>query len=227
MLAFQNEGYAWARDALDEKAINALIAMTQSLCKQNTYGIRNLCDKLPRLHSVLESSAIRSIVEPILGSHAFLVRSIFFDKMPHANWHVPWHQDTAIAVKKKIPVPGFGVWSVKEGVDHVEPYEALLSSMLTLRIHLDPTTTDNGALRVMPGSHQLGRIPSAQILAMLKTHAVVDCTASPGDVLIMQPLLCHASRKVHQVSTSSHRRIIHIEYANQALPSPLEWYERA
>jgi len=224
---FEEQGYAWARNALDTAAIEALLAVTEVFSTQQAYGVRHVCDKLPQIRALLQSAPIRRIIEPLLGEQAFLVRSVFFDKNPQANWHLPWHQDTAIAVKQKVALPGFGVWSVKDGVDYVEPPEAILSSMVTLRIHLDDATPDNGVLRVMPGSQRWGRLPSAQILALLDTQAVFECTAVPGDVLIMQPLLCHASRKARQSGSvlSLHRRVIHLEYANQALPDPLQWYE--
>lgn len=46
------------------------------------------------------------------------VRGILFDKIPAENWTVPWHQDTAIAVAKRVDVVGYGPWSLKDGVIH-------------------------------------------------------------------------------------------------------------
>src|SRR5258708_10336185 len=69
--------------------------------------------------------SIRSLVEPVLGQNAFAVRGLFFDKTQEANWKVPWHQDLTIVVKERLEVQGFGPWSIKEGVPHVQPPVAL------------------------------------------------------------------------------------------------------
>src|SRR5882762_899833 len=43
------------------------------------------------------------------------VRVIYFDKSREANWLVAWHQDLTIAARKRMEVPEFGPWSVKDG----------------------------------------------------------------------------------------------------------------
>src|SRR4030095_8642618 len=68
------------------------------------------------------------------------------------------HQDRAIAVKQHVPVDGFGTWSVKSGMLHVEPPFELLSGMVTLRVHIDPVPAGNAPLLIAPGSHKLGRV---------------------------------------------------------------------
>jgi hypothetical protein len=55
-------------------------------------------------------------------------------------------------VESRLPVPGFGPWSTKSGVIHVQPPAHILERMLAVRIHLDPTDDTNGALRVLPGT---------------------------------------------------------------------------
>jgi hypothetical protein len=56
-------------------------------------GIRNILELLPSVQQLATSQEIRSLVEPMLGNPARVVRGIFFDKQPTANWKVPWHQD--------------------------------------------------------------------------------------------------------------------------------------
>jgi hypothetical protein len=41
-----------------------------------------------------------------------------------------------------------------------------------------------------------------------------------GGVMLMRPLLLHASSKCR---TGAHRRVLHIEYAGCDLPSGLQW----
>jgi hypothetical protein len=85
---------------------------------------------------------------------AFAVPATLFDKTADANWLVPWHQDLTICVKKKVDVPGYGPWTIKAGVPHVQPPVAILDRRLAVRIHLDNCSERNGALRVLPGTHR-------------------------------------------------------------------------
>lgn len=139
----------------------------------DVYAIRNLLDMVPEVRKLAVSQAIRNLVEPILGQKAFPIRGVFFDKTPEANWKVAWHQDVSITVQEKREVPGFGPWSTKAGVLHVQPPVEILERMLTLRIHLDACTESNGPLRVIPKSHLKGRLNSDQIRAYREMAEVV------------------------------------------------------
>jgi hypothetical protein len=88
---------------------------------------------------------VRDLVEPILGSNFLPVRGILFDKIPDANWKVPWHQDVTIAVQEKVEAEGFGPWSIKADVLHVQPPASILEQMLSIRLHLDDCGEENGA----------------------------------------------------------------------------------
>ena len=149
-----------------------------------------------------------------------MVRGILFDKTPGANWKVGWHQDLSIAVKKRVDVPGFGPWSEKAGVPHVQPPCAVLEQMLTIRLHLDECGEDNGPLRVLPGSHTKGKMAPQEIKAYRQATEPVICACPRGGALLMRPLLLHAS----SLATSpKHRRVVHLEFAAQPLPGGLEW----
>jgi Phytanoyl-CoA dioxygenase (PhyH) len=183
-------------------------------------GIRNLLELVPSVRNLAQSPEIRSLVEPILGNCARVVRGIFFDKQPTANWKVPWHQDLTIAVKNRLEIPDFHPWSVKVGIHHVQPPVAILEQMLTVRIHLDLTDESNGALKVIPGSHRHGKLTALEI-ERWKQSPAISCNCQAGGILLMRPLLLHASS---MAISPSHRRVIHLEYASQPLPSGLEWY---
>jgi ectoine hydroxylase-related dioxygenase (phytanoyl-CoA dioxygenase family) len=153
------------------------------------------------------------------------VRAIYFDKSPETNWLVPWHQDLTIAVNaQKQTIDGFGPWSVKDGITHVQAPITLLEQMLTVRIHLDDADESNGALRILPGSHQFGRLAADRIRELCSNGNETVCAAAAGDALLMCPLLLHASSRS---TTARHRRILHIEYAAFALPNGLAWHEAA
>ena len=161
-----------------------------------------------------------SLARPILGDAAHPVRGILFDKTPGANWVVPWHQDLSIAVKKRFDVPGFGPWSQKAGVVHVQPPAEVLRGMLTVRLHLDDCGVDNGPLRVIPGSHREAMTPE-QIEIAVNGRAQVTCECLAGGAVVMRPMILHASSPAR---SPAHRRVVHIEYAAGDLPSGLQWH---
>jgi ectoine hydroxylase-related dioxygenase (phytanoyl-CoA dioxygenase family) len=186
------------------------------------HGLRNLLRNCPAVAALAQE--LRPRVTPILGEGAFPVRGLFFDKIPGANWEVSWHQDLSVAVAERVETPGFGGWSVKQGVLHVQAPSNLLENMLTLRVHLDDCDTDNGPLRVLRGSHRHGRLNDDQIEQLKRTSDEVTCPVPAGGALLMRPLLLHASSPA---KIPRHRRVIHLEYAAQPLPGPLRWFELA
>jgi ectoine hydroxylase-related dioxygenase (phytanoyl-CoA dioxygenase family) len=183
-------------------------------------GTRNILELLPSVQQLATSQEIQALVEPILGNSARVVRGIFFDKQPTANWKVPWHQDVTIAVKNRLDLPDYHPWSLKGGIHHVQPPVAILERMLTVRIHLDRTDESNGALKVIPGSHCDGKLNDLEIDRFKQTDSTI-CTCEPGGILLMRPLLLHASSVAIE---PSHRRVIHLDYAGCNLPAGLDWY---
>jgi ectoine hydroxylase-related dioxygenase (phytanoyl-CoA dioxygenase family) len=107
---------------------------------------------------------------------------------------------------------------VKAGVPHVEAPDEVLRQMLTLRIHLDEVTAENGPLQVLPGTHT-GRCAATPF------RPPVTILADAGDVLAMRPLLSHASG-VSQPGNSRHRRVVHLEFAAQReLSDGYRWHQ--
>jgi ectoine hydroxylase-related dioxygenase (phytanoyl-CoA dioxygenase family) len=185
-------------------------------------GCRNLMRQVPAVAGLATSSKILGILNTLLAWEPFPVRSIFFDKTPEANWLVPWHQDLSIAVKRRVDVSGYGPWSTKDGVPHVQPPMEILEAIVTLRLHLDDCDESNGPLRVIPGSHRMGRLNAADIVKIRSAQKEVMCSMRAGDALLMRPLLLHASS---EASAPAHRGVIHLEYAARLLPEGLEWAE--
>ncbi|MCK5830566.1 MAG: phytanoyl-CoA dioxygenase family protein [Methylococcales bacterium] len=221
---YESNGYFIVKNAINENEVQSLINSLNVFEKDiNHYGIRNLMKKLPCIRELALSVPLLSLAKEILGDKAKPVWTAFFDKLPDANWNVAWHQDTSIVVNTKANIVGFSAWREKQGVMHVEPPEEYLSNMVTLRVHLDSTNTETGVLRVVPKTHGDGRVKSKNILEIVERSEVMECTANMGDVLLMNSLLFHSSRKA---TKPKHRRVIHLEYSAMSLPKPLEWYER-
>ncbi len=128
-------------------------------------------------------------------------------------------------MRSRAEVPGFDPWSMKDGVPHVQPPIGLLEQMLAVRLHLDDADEANGALRVLPGTHRLGRLSPAQVQEQRARQADVLCAVTAGDALLMRPLLLHASGRLS--NASRRRRVLHIEYAAFTLPDELCWHEGA
>jgi ectoine hydroxylase-related dioxygenase (phytanoyl-CoA dioxygenase family) len=148
------------------------------------------------------------------------VRAILFDKTEANNWALGWHQDRTIAVKRRANVSGYGTWTVKDGMTHVEPPFDLLAHMVTLRVHLDPVTEGNAPLLIAPGSHKLGRIPDRDFAKAVEQCGVFACHADVGDVWLYATPILHAS---NAASIPSHRRVLQVDYCALDLPSGLNW----
>lgn len=220
-------GFAVFADVLPTETAVALSDEVESLRtrypSRSYAGLRNLLSRSELVRKLATGPELRRLVVPILGMAAFAIRALLFDKSPAANWWVGFHQDEFITVREKREVPGFhGFWR-KEGVLHVIPPHEVLAGMLTVRVHLDDSTANNGALQVVPGSHMWGKLESDQLAERCKALEVVTCEVPRGGVLLMRPLLLHGSQKAEE---PARRRVIHLEYAASDLPGGLEWNER-
>lgn len=183
-----------------------------------TAGTRNLLDATwcGSIAAALRDS--KSLGSLLAGSVA--VQCTYFDKSPSVNWLVPIHQDLSIPVRERVDHPDLKGWSEKEGALFVQPPPAVLDGMVAVRLHIDDSGSDNGPLRVIPGSHRSGRLPGNKQVALRDGGKDVACTAPRGGVVAMKPLLLHASSK----STSSRpRRVLHYLYGPASLPFGLEW----
>src|SRR5260370_40354820 len=92
--------------------------------------------------------------------------------------------------------------------------------MLSVLMHLDDRDEPDGALRVLPGAHRLGRLTSEQIAEQQRSGASISCAVHAGGLVLMKPLLPHA---FSAASKAVHRRVIHIDYASSQLDGGLLW----
>lgn len=224
----ESDGFAIVSRALSQELVAELRSAVASVergpgvyDRDGVYAIRDLFARVPASQKLLEEASIRDMVTSVLGPDAFCVRSLFLDKTPRANWNVPWHQDATVTVKKRAEVTGFGPWSTKAGVQHVMAPPGLLAAMLTLRVYLDDCADDGGALKLLPSSHQYGRLPQDSIAQFTREETTAH-SVKAGDVLVMRPLTLHASSAASEPGS---RRVIQLEFAARSLPKPLEWRE--
>jgi ectoine hydroxylase-related dioxygenase (phytanoyl-CoA dioxygenase family) len=214
----EQNGFAIVPRCVDESTVQRL----QDQLVDGNHAQRNLLS-VPAVHDLAVSQPVRTIVGTVLGARCFAVRGILFNKTQSSNWKVTWHQDLTIAVRERREVDGFGPWTVKAGVLHVQPPAEIMNRILAIRLHLDESGPENGPLRVVPASHKEGRLSAEQVTNWPKTNSVT-CTVPRGGALLMRPLLLHASSAC---AVPKPRRVIHLEFAAEELPQGLEWHDRA
>ena len=202
-------------------ALNAPVSVGRIQSETGTlYAARNILTLWPAAADVWREPVLSDALVHILGPDFGLVRTLFFDKPPRQSWTLPWHKDLTVAVRdNQLPSIHFRRPTQKAGVPHAEAPQELLERMLTVRIHLDDVTAENGPLKVIPGSHRSGKmLPNGDVPA-------TTILANRGDVLLMRPLLAHCSGHAHP-ETWRHRRILHLEFAaDTALPDGYAWHE--
>lgn len=205
-------GFELITDFLSTATIKKIHSEIEQHSEHNAAGIRNAEKKFSSICELVTAADVLALARSYLQADPQLVRCILFDKTINNNWLVTWHQDKTLCVNDKFDRNGWSNWSIKDGGHHVQPPLQVLNRMLTLRIHLDDTNTKNGCLRVIPRTHQLGVLSNEGIQEVSNSEAAINCCAAAGSVLVMKPLLLHASSKA---TTPSQRRVIHVEYIDR------------
>jgi predicted DNA-binding transcriptional regulator YafY len=221
-----HKGFCILHHVFTKKEVNQIKTMLYGYFKstgqsEDTYAIRNLLKEVPALKKLLLNANSLKILKAI-DPNLFLSKAIFFDKTRESNWYVTWHQDIVINVTEKIESEGFSGWTKKFGVHGVVPPDEYLKDIVTIRIHLDDTDESNGALQVIPGSHNK-RLTDDEINLISQNSIPYISEVNACGIQIMKPLLLHASSKA---TSQKHRRVIHLEFASKQLPNGLEWAER-
>ena len=143
-------------------------------------GVRDLLGH-PTVRRLLADGRFRDCLRRFVDEDLVAIKATLFDKTPASNWRVQWHQD--------------------RGTERT----------LAVRIHLDECGADNGPLRVIPGTHKRGKLTDDEILEVIASApAIAELHAPQGSILVMRPLLVHASLPAR---APAHRRVLHIELA--------------
>ncbi len=214
---FERDGYCVFEGVLAPPEVAALLEV--AAVEDGRLGTRNLLD-IVEMKILADGPAVRGIVDAILGPGAKAVRVILFDKTSDTNWKVPWHQDVTIAVNARVNTEEYVPGSTKAGKMHVHPPAGALERMVSVRIHLDDCPEANGALKVVPGSHRMGKIAESEIASVVESGTVAVCEVGAGGVLVMRPLLVHSSSAA---TVPGHRRVIHFDFAVGELADVLVW----
>ena len=222
-------GFTIIHDIYSNEEVEQILATIEKADKTNEtfrkssdlFAIRQFLKEIPEAKNLIYNSNLTTIVNQLFGEGFFTVKSIYFDKPETSNWYVAYHQDLTISVDKKINIEGFGPWTVKQNQFAVKPPLEILKNIFTIRIHLDDTDEQNGALKVVPGSHNKNIYRPETIDWSVEKET--SCNVSKGGIMIMKPLLLHSSGRT---TNNKKRRVIHIEFSNKELPAELNWAER-
>ena len=218
-LTLNDDGAKLFAQALDEAACCRLETALAALPTSRP-GVR--IGEGGQLKPFLEHAGpIGTIAASVLGQQAHPVRAILFDKTAARNWALGWHQDRTIVVEERLDADGYGPWTVKSGLIQVEPPFEVIERMVTLRVHLDAVDERNAPLRIVPGSHRLGRLPEAEIARVVTTFGERLCLAERGDVWLYATSIVHASLAANP---PRRRRVLQVDFSPDTTPGPLDWH---
>ncbi|WP_200825089.1 MULTISPECIES: phytanoyl-CoA dioxygenase family protein [Aquimarina] len=219
-------GYSVLTNLYTESEINKMSTCIKNseqngdsfLKTKDVFAIRQLINVIPELKTILFN---KNLIDFLPDSSYFLTKAIYFDKPKESNWFVGYHQDLSIAVDQKANLKDYINWTFKKGQFGVQPPIKILQDTITIRIHLDKTDKNNGALKVIPKSHLQGIHRSKSIDWKNETEHI--CEIEKGGAMLMKPLILHASNRT---TNNKQRRVIHLEFCNHELTNPLNWLER-
>ena len=219
-VAIEENGFAILPRLFSEEYLDRLLQEMNELApRRSRAGVRHALG-LPPVAALAREPQMMKLVQGILGPKAFPFRATLFDKSPAANWLVVWHQDTALPLRDRIETPGWGPWSMKDGIHYAHAPASALSQVAALRVSFDDSTAENGPLRILPGTHTLGVLTDDKVGEVASQRVPVACIVPKGGLLVMKPLLIHASSRSH---SGTPRRVLHIEYAaSDSIARPLQ-----
>jgi hypothetical protein len=207
------DGFEIVPSVLDQsEAADAATVLQDPALKRSRAGARHLMS-VPVVQQLARDSRLVTIAARFVGPEVVPFRATLFDKSPANNWLVVWHQDTALPLRERRDIPGWGPWSIKAGITYAHAPATALSRVVALRLHIDDSDAENGPLRVLPGTHRMGVLSDAEIGQLAREIPPVDCIVPAGGIVAMRPLLVHASSKAE---TTRQRRVLHIEYADSS-----------
>ncbi len=158
----------------------------------HTRRLANLVDKGEIFERVIAMPEILERVRYVLGPEFKLSSLNVRSANPHCGWVQPLHADVGAIADQK------GYW------------------VCNTVWMLDDFTTENGAIRVIPGSHRWGKLPHQVLEDPAAAHPdEVLLTGSVGTVVVMNAHLWHGGTANH---TGTHRRAMHAFYARWDKP---------
>ena len=227
-IELEENGFSVLADLYSDKEISGIIACIENaeqdgnsfMKTKDLFAIRQLIKNVPELSDLLFNKKMNELFADLSESEYFLTKAIYFNKPSESNWFVAYHQDLSISVDKKANLENYVNWTFKKGQHGVQPPIEILQDTITIRIHLDKTDKNNGALKVIPKSHLKGIVRADSKDWNIESEFV--CEIEKGGAMLMKPLTLHASNRT---TNGKRRRVIHLEFNKHKLTEPLAWLE--
>lgn len=227
-IELEENGYSILSDLYSDKEISQILDCIKNakqgsnsfMKTKDLFAIRQLIKNVPELSDLLFNKKLTELLAALSESEYFLTKAIYFDKPSKSNWFVAYHQDLSISVDKKADLENYSNWTFKKGQYGVQPPIEILQDTITIRIHLDKTDKNNGALKVIPKSHLKEIVRSDSKEWDTKNEFI--CEVEKGGAMLMKPLILHASNRT---TNGKRRRVIHLEFNKHVLTKPLAWLE--
>ena len=137
---FNENGYVFPIDLFSAQEADANRRYFDKLLKIATeagldsYAISSWHTHCGGIHDLVTDDRILDYVEDILGPNLICTMTHYFSKMPSDVKSVYWHQDASF-------------WALTP------------SKVVTVWLAIDDVDVENGAMKLFPGTHLLGRIP--------------------------------------------------------------------
>jgi non-haem Fe2+, alpha-ketoglutarate-dependent halogenase len=193
---YQQQGFLFPLSVLSDTETATLRSKLEELELHQGGRLATRINRKPHLlltwlNELIRDARVLDPVEDILGPNILCWGSGFFIKNAHDPARVTWHQDSTY-------------WGLSE------------PDVVTAWVAFTPSTTENGCMRVIPGTHTLQQLPhqdtfapdnllsrGQEIAVQVEESRAVDIVLAPGQMSLHHVLLVHGS----EPNGSAHRRI--------------------
>src|SRR5690348_9992959 len=180
-----SRGYAIAPGLVEPREASIVARAIDRLTVRGA-GTRKLLER-PWCRALVQRVRRRLSRAGVMPASSVAIQCTLFDKTPTRNWLVALHQDLSVPVRHRVDHPSLIAWSTKEGASFVQPPIAVLEQLLAVRVHVDACGIENGPLRVVPTSHNGGRLSPSDAIELRAKLGDEPCLARSGDAILMRP----------------------------------------
>jgi phytanoyl-CoA hydroxylase len=195
----EKEGYVIIKNLIDSSTLEQLRNLTQQIIEfgeqvkeepfQQYYlphrtdqgALYDLFQRHPEFQDVAKNKVITSTIAELVGEDVMLYENSLVYKPKNRSNAVPWHQDF---ISRPNEPRKYIAWFA-----------------------LDKVMIENGAMKIVPGSHKLGFLPWYRVkgethhdrldTSKVELDKAIFAELEAGDVLIFNQLLVHGSEECH------------------------------
>ena len=125
----KEEGFEITKEIFSGAEVDTILGLIDDAGLGGKFGVREVLFRHSAITERILPPRLRALIARIIHGRAVVIKSIYFDKPPNANWIVNWHQDLTINVTHERSHPGYKNWRGTAERTVVQPPRALLESM--------------------------------------------------------------------------------------------------